>query len=84
MMDLDVQLALQAEDIGCRVYGYRPGESSSIGGINGSPSKVSLVVEVHVYSQTSITRICGDYFYKSESPEVRMDFALRVILTCKT
>jgi len=32
-------------------------------------------------SQISI--ICEDYFYKSESPEVRMRFALRVILTCK-
>ena len=36
-----------------------------------------------MYSQTSIARGRGDYFNKSESPEVRIKFALRVILTCE-
>ena len=33
--------------------------------------------------KTSITRSRWDHFYKSESPEVRIKFTLRVILTCK-
>ena len=35
------------------------------------------------YSQTSISQKCRFYYYKSESPEVRIKFALRVIQTCK-
>ena len=36
-----------------------------------------------LYSQTSVTRSRGDHFHKSEAPEVRIKFALRVILTCE-
>ena len=56
-----------------------------------------IMTESVSYSQNPITRSCGDYFYKSESPEVRIKtifyksespevrikFALRVISTCK-